>query len=115
MSNFVIHKDQINNCCVTVSERSELINPYFLVVFTSKFDTDGDTRSVSVQNSAPVNIRYDILEITEKTSPDPLAAEVYFPVTGEWSYKVYESETQTTDVADTTGRILQRGFIFVKE
>lgn len=115
MSNFVINKNQLNNCCVTVSERSELVAPYFLVVFSSKFDTDGDTRSVSVQNSAPTNIRYDLLEITETTDPDPLSAEVYFPVTGEWSYKVYESENQTTDVASTTGRILQRGFIFVKD
>lgn len=115
MSNFVINKGQLNRCVVTVSERSELAAPHFLVVFSSKFDTDGDTRSCSVQNTAPENIRYDLLEITEQADPDPLSAEVYFPEIGEWSYKIYESEIATTDVANTTGRILQEGFIFVIE
>lgn len=115
MSNFVINKGQVNNCVVTVSERSQLINPYFLVVFSQKFDTDKTTTSLSVMNTAPVNIRYDIFEITEKTSPNNLNAEVYFPESGEYSYSVYESNDPTLVVAETTGRVLQKGFIIVNE
>jgi hypothetical protein len=45
---------------------------------------------------------------------DNLSGEVYL-IAGEWSYKVYESSSQTLDVNATTGRVLQRGFIVVKE
>ncbi len=115
MSNFVLNKGQLNNVVVTVSERSELIDPFYLVVFNSKFDTDGDTTSLSVQDVSPSKIRYNLFEITETSGADPLNAEVYFPDSGEWNYKIYESATQTLDVDETTGEILQRGLVIVKE
>jgi hypothetical protein len=113
MSNVIINKGQINRVVVTVSERSKLLDPYYLVVFTSKFAMDDVTTSISVTDSVPTNIRYNLFEITEKTSPDPLLAEVHL-VEGEWSYKVYESVAQTLDVEETTGEILQQGLIIVK-
>jgi hypothetical protein len=110
MSNFVIEKNTVNNICVTLSERSQLLDPYYLIVFTNKFDLDGSSVSCSLQ--ATSNIRYDLIVITETTNPDAFQGEVYL-IEGEWSYSVYESTLPTLDVLDTTGRILQRGFIVV--
>ena len=69
MSNFVIRKNQVNRIVATLSERSQLVDPYFLLVFSKNIDLSGITASVSVQNSVPQNIRYDLLEILETTSP----------------------------------------------
>lgn len=112
MSNFVIRKGQLNNCILTLQERSQLLDPYYLVVFKSKYDTDGMTTYTSLKSSVS-NERYDLLEITETTSPNQLNGEVFFANTGEYAYEVYESNTQEIDPANTTQRVLQKGFIIV--
>jgi hypothetical protein len=113
MSNFVLEKSMVNNIVVTVSERSQLLNPFFLIVFKSKFSIDDYFVNCSLQNSVASNVRYDLLVITEVASPDPLLGEVYL-LEGEWSYEIYESEIQTLLIEETTVRVLQRGFIVVK-
>jgi hypothetical protein len=112
MANFVIRKDQTNNVVLTLRERSQLVNPYYLFEFIHKFS---DTiRYASFQNQASSNIRYDLLVMLEGVDPDPLDGEIRL-IEGEWSYNVYESVWQTLDVAETTGRILQTGLIIVIE
>lgn len=113
MSNFVLNKGQVNNVALTLSERSQITSPWFLIVFENKFSTDSDTVKCSMKNGVAPNSRYDLLVIEEKTSPNPLNGEVYL-ISGEWSYKVYESASQTLDIASTTGRILQQGLLIVK-
>ena len=76
MSNFVLEKNKVNNVVLTLSERSQLLNPWFLIVFTNKFSTSDVIRSCSLQNGVSFNIRYDLLIIEEKASPDPLSGEV---------------------------------------
>jgi hypothetical protein len=112
MSNFVIEKGQINNIALTLSERSRLTSPYYLFVFKSKFSVCDTYAYCSLQ--AVSNMRYDLLQIEEKTSPIPLNGEVFL-ISGEWSYEVYESQAQTLEVAETTERVIQRGFIIVKD
>lgn len=114
MSNFVLYKNTVNNVVVTVSERSQLVDPYYLVTFSNKFSVEDVETVCSVTNGVPSNIRYDLFVITETPNPDPLNGEVYL-LEGEWSYSVYESATQVTTVGETTGRVLQKGFIIVKE
>jgi len=110
MSNFVLNKGVTNNTVVTVGERSQLLNPYYLISFTNKFSTDTTVCSLHASVS---NDRYDLFEITETTNPDNTSGEVLL-MAGEWSYKIYESTTQTLDPNETTGRVLQRGLIIVK-
>jgi hypothetical protein len=112
MSNFVLNKNQVNNFVLTLSERSQLINPWFLIAFQNKFSTSEVLAFCSLQNGVS-NIRYDLLVIEEKVSPDPLNGEVFL-IEGEWSYNVYESAEQTLFIEETTGRVLQKGFIIVK-
>lgn len=112
MSNFVINKDSVNRVVLTLKERSQLIDPFYLIVFESKFSTAKDEKVVSVTDYSTPNIRYNLVEITEKANPVPLNGEVFL-IEGQWSYKVYESETATTDVNNTTGRVLQRGQLIV--
>jgi len=109
MSNFVINKGQLNNIAVTVSERSRLVNPYFLFAFTNKFSNT--TAFCSLQMSS-TNDRFDLFEITETADPDNLNGEVFL-IEGEWKYEIYESELQTLDPSATTERVLQRGQILV--
>lgn len=112
MSNLIIRKSQLNSCILTLAERSELDAPFYLIVFSSKFDTDGATTFTSTKSVA-TNSRFDKLEIEEKTNPDWQNGEVYFANEGEYTYIVYESEMQTDNVEDTTGRILQQGLLIV--
>lgn len=112
MSNFVIKKAQVNNIALTLSERSRLLFPWFLFVFKSKFCLEDTFAYCTLQASS--NDRFDLLQIEEKTSPDNLEGEVFL-IEGEWSYEVYESQVATLDVTETTQRVLQRGFIIVKD
>lgn len=112
MGNLVINKGKVNNLVMTLSERSRISNPAFLVVIKSKFN--GKETKFSAMDIAPTNNRYNILEVTEKTSPNNMLSEVEL-VTGEHDYWVYESLYPTLDVNDTTGEVLQRGFIIVKK
>jgi hypothetical protein len=112
MGNFVIEKGELNNVVLTLSEMSRVSNPWFLFIFTNKFSTKEVQKVCSVQSSG-TTIRYDLLEINEKSNPNPLLGEVYL-MEGEWSYEVYESSEQTIEKDNTTGRVLQRGFIIVK-
>ena len=110
MSNFVINKGQLNNVVVTVSERSRLVNPFFLFELVNKFS--GTQTFCSLQLSAS-NIRYDLFQITETAAPNNLDGEVSL-IEGEWNYKIYESVNQTLDPSQTTGRVLQKGQIIVE-
>jgi len=114
MSNFVIEKNTVNNIVLTLSERSQLVDPYYLIVFKSKFSTEDVYKYCSVQNQVSSNIRYDLVVITEQTNPVALDGEVYL-IEGEWSYNIYESQLPTLLVEETTGRVIQNGFIVVKE
>lgn len=114
MSNFVIEKNTVNNIVLTLSERSQLVDPYYLIVFKSKFSTDDVYKYCSVQNQVSSNIRYDLVVITEQINPVALDGEVYL-IEGEWSYNIYESQLPTLLVEETTGRVIQNGFIVVKE
>jgi len=114
MSNFVIEKNTVNNIVLTLSERSQLVDPYYLIVFKSKFSTEDVYKYCSVQNQVSSNIRYDLVVITEQTNPVALDGEVFL-IEGEWSYNIYESQLPTLLVEETTGRVIQNGFIVVKE
>jgi hypothetical protein len=114
MSNVVLNKGELNRVVVTVSERSQLLDPYYLIVFTSKFSMDDVTTVTSVQDVSPATIRYNLFEITEQTAPNALLGQVHL-IEGEWSYKIYESNAQTLNVSATTGEVLQQGLIIVKD
>ena len=114
MSNFIINKNALNSVALTLSERSRLVSPYFLFVFTNKFSVKPVIAKCVVQSSF-TNVRFDLIQIREKSNPDPLAGEVFL-IEGEWSYEVYESQDPTIEISETTERVLQRGMIIsIKE
>lgn len=108
MSNIVIRKNEINNLALTLRERSQLVDPYYLFEFISNFSTTPLKRYASAQNQASVNIRYDLIVLSEQANPEGLDGEIRL-MEGEWSYKVYESQEPTLEVSETTGRIIQHG------
>lgn len=113
MSNLLINKNQVNRIVVTVSERSKLVNPFYLMVFTSKFSTTDVTINAAFSDLSNATIRYNLFELEEKVNPNGIDGEVFL-VEGEWSYKIYESNIKTLDVNQTTGEVLQQGLIIVK-
>lgn len=112
MANFIIRKNQINNVGLTLRERSQFVEPFFLFVFSQKFATHEVLKFASVQNQASYNIRMDLVVFEDKLNPDTLVGEIDLDL-GEWSYRVYESLNQTLDVSETTGRVIQKGLIIV--
>lgn len=114
MANIVIRKNQVNNLALTLRERSQLVDAYYLFEFINSFSTTPLKRYCSAQNQASVNIRYDLIQISEQANPEGLDGEVRMKE-GEWTYNVYESEAPTLNVAETTGRIIQHGLAIVIE
>lgn len=114
MSNIVIRKNQVNNLALTLRERSQFVDAYYLFEFINSFSTTPLKRYCSAQNQASLNIRYDLIQISEQANPNGLEGQVRLKE-GEWTYNVYESSTPTLDVTETTGRIIQKGLLIVVE
>jgi|GEM_PF-5351863 len=113
MANLIINKGQVNFLTVTVSERVELENPFYLFELQSKF-TKTEFRYFNSLNISQNKIRYDRFEVEETTGASGSNAEVEL-FTGEWDYRIYESVTQTLDPLDTDGIILENGLLIVKD
>jgi len=108
----IITKNTTNYLTLTLSERTEIENGYFLFVLKSKFEK-GETRVFNSINTSTHKKRYDRFSVVETTSPDNTDGEVNL-FKGEWDYFVYESESQTLDIEETTGKILETGLLIVK-
>jgi len=114
MANIVLYKNTINRVVVALSHTGALINPYYLFVFRRNINTSDEFASVVVQNTSQHIERYDLVEITETSPAVALDGEITLEF-GEWAYDVYESITPTTDINNTTGRIIKRGLAIVTE
>ena len=108
----IINKNTTNHLTLTLSERTTIENGYFLFVLKSKFEK-GVTEVFNAVNISTHKSRYDRFVVIEKESPDNADGEVKL-FKGEWDYFVYESETQTLDIEETTGKILENGLLIVK-
>ena len=114
MANIVIYQNTVNNIVVSLSERSQLIDPYYLFRFKRNINTSDEFAVCVVQNTSAHPERYDLVVITETSNPTPLDGEVELEL-GEWAYEVYESATPTTDINNTTGRVIHRGLSIIVE
>jgi len=113
MANLEIEKGTINDIVVTVSERITLSAPFYLFVLQSKFNKS-EFRYFNAVNISNNRQRYDEFKVTETTGASASNAEVEV-FTGGWYYSIYESVTQTLDINDTTGIILENGLLIVTD
>ena len=107
-----IHKNTDNTLVFTLDELSTLAAPYYLFSFTN--DSSGEETLFNMVDISPYPRRYNKFILTESIgSPvDPSSGIVELDF-GWGKYKIYESVTQTLDIAATTGSVLEYGKYFV--
>jgi len=111
----LIKKDSINKIVLTLNEMSRLDNPYYLFVFENEYDLEENPIYFTTEDlSSSVN-RYNLFSINESSNGSKTGGiDVDLNlVIGQYKYKVYESETQTIDIDDTTGRLIESGRMVV--
>jgi hypothetical protein len=91
----LINKNSANTVVLTLTEKSELTNPFYLFEFTS--DLTKDKVYFISEDTSLHKHRYNRFTITETANADNLQGEIELNSEGFWSYKIYESETQTLD------------------
>lgn len=103
---------------LTLTERATLPSPFFLIVFESDQDPDRENLRLYSPDLATAlqKERFNLFLITMDDAGSTEGGVDDAPIslpTGTYTYKVYESETQTTTIADTTGEILEEGLCVV--
>lgn len=105
-----LQKGATNSVVMTLTEKSELNNPYFLFSFTN--NTSGDEKLFNMVDISGYRRRYNRFELVETSSEDLPNGRVELEY-GWGRYEVYESATQSLDINDTTGKILEEGKFYV--
>lgn len=88
-----INKGQANTVVLTLTEKCTLTNPLFLFRFISDQSKISYTFIASDNSLHPD--RYNRFEITETNTPILTNSEVSLPLTGYYSYIIYEQTSPT--------------------
>lgn len=99
----VILKNQLNQLCISASEKVTLESPNFLFVFTHEMQ-EVDTPCI-LTNTSEFTQRYDLFPFTEGVDAELVQ-------TGSYTLKVYEQESPTNlDPNETTGLVHQESVL----
>jgi hypothetical protein len=102
-----ITKSATNDVILTLSEKITLLAPYYLFEFANQHSKEKFYCIASDTSLFPT--RYNEFSIIETTSPDPLAGEVEFLLTGFYNYTIYEQTNNSNlDPTLSTG-IVEEG------
>lgn len=103
-----IVKASVNVVPLTLTEKRAVLTPTtYLFEFESQ-STAVKTYCIGVDTSNWPE-RYNLFDITEQASPDPLSAEVEL-AEGFYTYKVYDNDNSTTNIDPDGLRLLEQGF-----
>jgi hypothetical protein len=111
----LLKKDETNIIALTLTELSELIDPYWVIEFKPDL-LDAPAYVVVAPDDSPFPRRWNRLTLIDTNvtgSPDPYAGEIDLP-TGWGTYKVYESMIPTIDIEQTTERVIEEGKYWVE-
>lgn len=110
-----IEKNSTNNFVLTVSETSKLVNPYYVFSFTNEFNLESEPIIFSTPDISSYPDRYNQFVLVEGTTGSTGGGYnvTLSLISGQFRYKVYESLTQTLDLDDTTGVVLEEGRMVV--
>jgi hypothetical protein len=101
-------KATVNIVALTLTEKRLVLTPTtYLFEFESQ-STAIKTYCIGVDTSSWPD-RYNLFDITEQVSPDPLQAEVELEE-GFYTYKVYDNANSTTNIDPTGLTLLEEGF-----
>jgi len=88
--------------CLTLAESSLLAAPHYLFALYRDIDLDEPVICVHYTDISTYPNTYNLFTFNESIA------------SGEYTYRVYESATANpTEIADTTGRILEEGLMIV--
>jgi hypothetical protein len=112
-----IEKNKVNEVVLTLSEKSSLIDPYYLFTFQNEFNVGANLIVYSQDDISSSTDRYNLFLIEENNSGSTSGGTgvVLSLVEGQYNYKVYESTTPTLDINDTTGIIIENGRMVVND
>lgn len=112
-----IEKGQNNRIPLTLTERSRITQPFFLLVFYSEFEKDKAPIIFAAPDVSGYPQRVNIFELVEGESGDEQTANGWEELesgkahlkllAGQYRYEAYESETLVHTIEETTGRILE--------
>lgn len=109
MANLIIKMNTANNIILTLNERVDIDNPFYLFHFISKFNKNQE-RLFYAENISNNKIRYDEFLIKEEKTPDTLNGEINL-YTGEWKYNIYQTDKQDYDIENL--KLLETGLLIV--
>lgn len=91
----LINQGETNTVAVTLFEKTTIAEAdvHYLFQFTSP-DTQTSVYCIPTDTSE-FKSRYNLFEIEETDTPDPLAGQVSLKPSGQWAYYVYEQESDT--------------------
>jgi hypothetical protein len=110
-----IEKNTINNIVLTLTENSQLASPFFLFKFVNEYNLNATPIWWTTPDISNFTNRYNQFVLVENGTGSTTGgiSTALSLVGGQWTYTVYESTTQTLDVALTTGRIIEIGRMVV--
>ena len=112
-----IKKNQLNPVVLTLSESSQLANPYFLFEFIQEFNTESNPIYFTTTDDSLSQLRYNLFNINETTSGSVSGGTNVSLnlMAGQYRYNVYESSASTLSVSATTGQIIETGRMVVDD
>lgn len=102
-----LNKDSLNKIVLTLTENSQIVNPFYLFVFENEFDTAVDPQIIYLADTSLSPTRYNLFTLIEGTD--------ITLTKGQYSYKVYEAVSLPSTIEDTTERIVEEGRMVVGE
>jgi len=109
-----IDKNSTNKVILTLTEKSTLLNPFYLFSFTSTTDFNNVVNFVGTDTSS-YKTRYNEFDIIETgtTFVNLTASTINLNPPGMWDYSIYESTGITLSISATTGNIIEQGKVIV--
>ena len=111
-----IQKGIDNTVVLTLSEKSTLLSPEYLIEFTSNLAGSKTSKVVALTDISDYVESYNMFVITESNTEDLQNSIVYLSPVGKWSYIVYvmqSSSPRNRNTADAVG-IVETGICEVE-
>jgi len=108
-----IKKNKVNFPVVTVTEKTTIPTPYYLMRLTSK-----DTLEEKILRLGPdvgLNpVRYNMFEITESTSDDLDNGVINLNAGAEYNYVIHQTPYASGNTSNLLGEVVERGLLTVE-
>jgi len=92
----------INEANVTLTERSELSSPFYLLKLTYTNNTDNVKIGNVLDLTPGARVNQMQIELVTESSLEDLANGKFFLTGGDYIYEFYESEVQTLEITGLT-------------